>query len=313
MRRQGLILAVWALWAHAAVAQTTGQDQPYKRTHVRDQEVCLYLADRRFVYSPDAAGSARTPGDTEFAAMDAAFDTWQAVSNLCSDITYVKGARVDNPSVGYDDVNRANNLNVITFREVACRDVVPPDDPCQVDGSCGNAYRCWDHDEFIIAQTLTSYSTKTGAIYDADIELNAAPHSDGSSFLFTAVNSPVCPFDAPAPDCVATDIQNTLTHEIGHAMGLDHATVPGSTMEATAPPGETRKRIIDSGTAQGFCEIYPRAQPATSCEGTNLLHQQIIAVGSSSGCAHAPGAAASLAPAALLMLALGRRWKRPRR
>ena len=61
---------------------------------------------------------------------------------------------------------------------------------------------------------------------------------------------------------MATDIQNTMTHEMGHAMGLDHVAEPLSTMEATAPMGETQKRIIDVGTAAGFCDAYPRGPAA---------------------------------------------------
>ena len=48
-------------------------------------------------------------------------------------------------------------------------------------------------------------------------------------------------------------------------VGLDHVDVPGSTMEPTAPPGETHKRIIDVGSAAGFCDAYPRGLPPTQC------------------------------------------------
>src|SRR5207302_353838 len=76
---------------------------------------------------------------------------------------------------------------------------------------------------------------------------------------------------------VATDIQNTVTHEFGHAMGFDHTLYPNSTMNPTAPIGETSKRIIDLGTAQGFCNVYPRGQPPLSCDETGSLQRRIIA------------------------------------
>jgi MYXO-CTERM domain-containing protein len=167
--------------------------------------------------------------------------------------------------------------NVVTFRETSCRDAVPPNDPCLADGSCINLYRCWDHGDLTIALTTTTYSIRTGIIYDADIELNAAPHLDGTTFLFTTVDQPPCPIDMQTPNCVATDVQNTITHEFGHAMGFDHTLYPGSTMNPTAPIGETSKRIIDLGTAQGFCNVYPKGLPPLSCDETGSLQRMIIA------------------------------------
>ncbi len=303
-----------ALWAGAAWAQTDTGYQPYVRSrtvNAEGNEVCLYLRNRTFKYTPDAAGYSKASPQAVTDAIDAAFNTWQAASNSCTDLSYVKMPAMDNPPVGYDSKNTANNINVVTFRERSCNEAVPPGDECELDGSCADKYRCWKYGDFVIALTTSAYSTKLGAIYDADIEINAAPHSDGSSFFFTAVASPKCPLDAPAADCVATDIQNTLTHEIGHAMGFDHAPDPVSTMAATAPPGETSKRILDSGTIQGFCDVYPRSQPAASCEATNLLRKQVVAVTSGTGgCAsQLPGGPQWLGPVALALASLlrGRR------
>jgi uncharacterized protein (TIGR03382 family) len=89
--------------------------------------------------------------------------------------------------------------------------------------------------------------------------------------VFTTVDSPPCVYDKYAPDfgfnqsCVATDVQNTLTHELGHAFGLDHTTYAGSTMNATAPAGETSKRSLDQGTSQFICDVYPKGAPARDC------------------------------------------------
>lgn len=267
-----LLLATWL--SLSALGQS---DPGYVRSTVPNQNICLFWSTRSFVYSPDAAGNAENPGG-EFTAIDAAFTTWQTLSNLCSDMRLTNGGRIPNPVVGYDKSNPSSNTNVVTFRQTNCLDVAPSNDACLVDSSCGNKYACWSYGDDTIALTTTTFSNRTGAILDADIELNASPHLDGSRFLFTTMDSPPCDPSTLAPTCVATDIQNTLTHEIGHAIGLGHSPNPSSTMNATAPIGETHKRILDSGSAQGFCDIYPRGQPATNCDTTSQERLQVNGV-----------------------------------
>ena len=109
--------------------------------------------------------------------------------------------------------------------------------------------------------------------------------------------------------CVATDVQNTLTHEIGHAVGFDHVDALGSTMEPTAPLGEITKRIIDHGTVEGFCETYPKGGPPSPCDAQELSRRIIVARATGTpqladfGCASAAGplelVALALAAAAL--------------
>jgi hypothetical protein len=66
-------------------------------------------------------------------------------------------------------------------------------------------------------------------------------------------------------NCVATDVQNTLTHELGHALGLAHAPSQFSTMYATSQPGETSKRVLDSGSQEFLCEAYPKNRIPLDC------------------------------------------------
>lgn len=281
--RSALVLALLG-WAAA------GSAQPFIRTQVPGREdkspLCVTWNKRQFTYVVDAAGSTRTPGESEFFAIDASFASWQAVSDTCSDFVFTRGSRAAKVQIG----RGTEAQNAIVFREVSCRTAAPQADPCQADGSCANKYSCWDHSDFTIALTTTTFSTRTGSIYDADIELNASSHADGTRFLFTTISSPVC---SPGPDavtCVATDIQNTLTHEIGHAVGFDHVENPGSTMEATAPPGETQKRIIDVGTSEGFCKTYPKGLPPVPCDEIAQSRRKIIARGAGTpGCSAVPG------------------------
>ncbi len=272
------------------------QAQPaYRRTVVPGQPLCLLWLSREFRYHQDSAGSLRTPRDTEFAAVDAAFDTWRVLSESCSDFTFVRGEDVSRPTVGYV-LNSDNNQNIVTFRETSCLDVVPSEDECFEEGDCGNAYSCWEHGPLTIGLTTSTFSFRTGTILDADIELNASQPAGDIGFLFTAVSWPPCE-GIPSPECVSTDIQNTVTHEIGHALGLDHVLEPLSTMEATAPLGETHKRIIDAGTAAGFCDTYPRGLPPTQCTEAAVVSKALSALSAGTGCAAAPGA---LVPGLLL-------------
>lgn len=265
------------------LTSTAALAQAFVRTQIDDTGVCLYWSQRQYTFHLDSAGDSQLPGDGELAAIEAAFQSWQTVSNLCSDFQFVEGDRVTAPEAGYTP-GGTDNQNVITFREQSCADVVPADDPCLANDSCANAYRCWDHDALVIALTTTTFNTHTGEILDADIELNAAPQFGGPGFLFTTVSSPPCTYSDLSTGCVATDVQNTLTHEIGHVIGLAHTPNPGSTMEATAPLGETHKRVIDIGTAQGFCSIYPPGRPSTSaCELTGQASEQIVASSAGTG------------------------------
>jgi hypothetical protein len=202
--------------------------------------------DRNLTWSVDPALSANTPGDHGRAAVTAAFASWQAVAASCSDVQYT-------------EVDAGTSPIFVVWRERTCDAAAPPNDPCFGDGSCADTYDCWPGDAMTLAVTHIAYSRSTGALKTAEIQLDAA------NFVFTNVDSPPCPTDKPATDCVATDIQNTLTHELGHAVGFDHVMAAGSTMSPTAPVGETSKRTIDKGTQQGFCTVYPRGAPTPSC------------------------------------------------
>jgi uncharacterized protein (TIGR03382 family) len=307
------VLAFAAVLLTAAPASA----QDFVRTHVPGRNVCLWWSNRAYTFNVDAAGYTKNDSTSspraEFAAIDAAIQTWQTVSNGCSDFVFTRGPDVDRPKVGY--VQDGENANVVTFREVSCATTIPEDDPCYTEGGCRNLYRCWDHDELTIALTTTTHRVASGVILDADIEFNAAVGEGGFSFLFSTVNSPPCPEGSSGFDCVANDVQNTFTHEVGHAIGLDHSESFGSTMEATAPLGETKKRIIDSGTAEGFCTIYPRSGATDPmCEETGEVVSEIVVEGRGSpgfttaGCsAVGGGSLASVAVGLLAVLARRRR------
>ncbi len=251
--------------------------QPFLRTralsNTGDSNLCVTWGVRKVTYRMDVAGSAKTPVEAEFTAIDNAFASWQNLARGCSDFEFVRGMRIMDPKVGRGTADD----NVVTFREENCREAVPLTDACQSDGSCGNKYKCWEHGDATIALTTSTYSTRTGVVFDSDIEFNAGASSDGARFLFTTISSPPCVEGMESPFCTAYDIQNTATHEIGHFVGLDHVNGSSSTMAPTAPLGDLQKRVIDPGTASGFCGTYPKGKPPVPCDELAQLKNKITA------------------------------------
>jgi len=233
---------------------------PYARTRVdptldpgvpADQLPFLFWGTNGILYSQSDLGNPAT-GPSAFGAVTRAWTSWQAVNDACGSLKLSEGPRVSDRTVGYDP-SSPNNYNLIIFRTRSCSSVVPASDPCRTSGDCNNQYDCWAYNASIIALTTTHYKTQSGRILDADVELNAA---NPGGFVFTTVDSPPC-LGLQTQSCVAYDIQNTMTHEFGHSLGLDHTVYPGSIMNPSATVGETSKRTIDNGSKQFICDVYP--------------------------------------------------------
>jgi hypothetical protein len=238
---------------------------------------CLWWPEKtQIVFHQNAQGNADTPGETEFLAVAAAISTWSSASNSCASLSVAEGNRTSSRFVGYDE--KKPNENTVVFRQRKCTELVATTDPCWKDENCGNTYDCWQHVAGAIALTTTSYNTETGRVLDSDIELNA------TSFFFSTVESPPCIAGAPSVQCVAADVQNTMTHELGHSLGLSHVNVPGSTMAPSAPTGELSKRLLDADSKRFLCDVYPKGLPSRTC----LLKKAPLEVGKSLGCQASP-------------------------
>jgi len=100
----------------------------------------------------------------------------------------------------------------------------------------------WPYSQRPVAFTSVTYNPKDGVIVDADIEMN------GEDYSFTT---------NPADEPWRIDVQNTVTHEMGHFLGLDHSDDPVSTMVSQAEPGEVTKRTLEQDDKAGACALYP--------------------------------------------------------
>lgn len=292
MRRPVWALLLCALPAHAFERSRNGSG------------VCIWWASHGHSFQIDAQGTPDVPGTAALDAIRRSYQTWGAVS--CSDLTFPEEALSTSAAdrkVGYFDTGP--NHNLVLFRTRACRSVVPAGDACLAQSTCSNLYDCWDQGDAVIASTTTTSNRRTGEIIDSDIEMNDAPKSTGAAFRFTAVDSgPVCQSSSDT-NCVDIDVQNTVTHEAGHTLGLDHPPDhPEATMYASGPRGETTKRILAADDIQGICAIYPKGAPSVTCSGP------AADPGGGCGCSAAqtgPGAALATL---LLLLHIRRRSRR---
>jgi hypothetical protein len=160
----------------------------------------------------------------------------------CTDFTLVEDGETTDERVGYDWRRPGENHNAVIFRE----------------GHADNPFDDWTHQASALAITTVTFNSRTGRILDADIEVNGVPHGR-AEFKFA-----VC---APGgTDCAGkNDLQNTLTHEFGHVLGLDHPPNPEATMYGSAQQAETKKRDLAQDDIDGICRIYPTGQAATPC------------------------------------------------
>jgi hypothetical protein len=167
-------------------------------------------------------------------AIHASFRAWEEEEG-CEGPGFMSGGTTKAATAAYLDGEGATNENGVYWITQASK---------------------WPHGQDVLALTTLTYSTCTGQIVDADIEINAA------FFNMSA---------APNPGANKVDVQNTITHEVGHFLGMDHSLDLAATMYAQAPNGETRKRSLAQDDINGLCCIYqsesPTVLPDAVCEG----------------------------------------------
>jgi hypothetical protein len=133
-------------------------------------------------------------------------------------------------------------------------------------------------DPLEVAVTYT-FTQPGGRIVDADLRVNAAYHS------FANLDP------GGGGDFLSFDLQNAITHELGHLIGLDHtcllvpayprplddqgyevpdcataaAPMLAATMFPSTDPGRTSQRWLSPDDVRGVCAIYPAAADPRVC------------------------------------------------
>jgi hypothetical protein len=236
----------------------------YVRTGPTKAGHSLYWESGCVFVTVDAPGTAVIPGDGEFSVIDAAIDEWNSRTADCSYLTVVNEGRKA-LEVGKDKVN------LIKFRDTTwCRPAVDDD-----------SARCYSGQAAGITTAVyidDNTSSRDGAIIDADIEINA-------------VNFAVSVNGEPRGIGCQAELQNTLTHELGHLHGLEHpclasgdpqrvdnlgrpvplcglamdSTITESTMYNFQDCGEIKKETLEPDDIAAICETYPTNKDPGTC------------------------------------------------
>ena len=147
------------------------------------------------------------------------------------------------------------------------------------DGSCSTkAEDIATYDSSALMLTTATVNPHTGGMVQAGIEVNAVDHAWADLVAHPARTD-------------AVDLQNGLTHELGHFIGLDHNCAPDgdahpplddtgrpapdclgaplaiteATMFPDAPPGDVQKRTLADDDRHGLCDAYPVAADPGTC------------------------------------------------
>jgi MYXO-CTERM domain-containing protein len=193
-------------------------------------------------------------------AVTAAAAAWSTGANPC---TFIEFAVTVESGLAPRAAN--DRRNTIIFRDTSW---------CGLD-STGGCDPTRPYDPAAPAMTTVSARLTTGEILDADIEINALNFAWADRVAHPEL-------------VVRYDLQNVLTHEIGHLLGLDHscflagqsrpsdnagqpvpdcanapASVQATTMFPSNVPGDLEKRTLEPDDRAAVCGIYPAA--ATPC------------------------------------------------
>ena len=237
---QTLRFSALSLLVSMCVAGMAIPAEAYERTMTCEpfgQQACeqgqepkpIFWPNRCVQYRINESGSSKWPGASGGTISDdlrqivvESFETWNAPT--CTDFSMVEGELTSATRAEYDP-NKSwdENANLIVWR----------------DDQWKNKSRA------AFAVTSVSYRS-SGKIADADIEINSL-HHEFDYFETSKVGQ-----------TNKIDIGNTLTHEVGHFLGLAHPSdKPESTMWREAPEGEIKKRSLEEDDIQGLCAIYP--------------------------------------------------------
>lgn len=209
----------------AALLGPPGQAHAYRRSTVDDDpsRPPLYWSARRVtVHLASTSAPGVSPDDVR-EAFRASLRTW-SLAGGCTDLTLVDGGEASGLTTNLERTT-PDSENRVVFRASDWPPELGPE---------------------TLALTSAVYRRSTGEIVDADIDLNAVDH------VWSASAVPLAGHD---------DAQNTITHELGHAIGFAHSDDTAATMFASAEPEETSKRDLGEDDVWAVCDVYPGGTP----------------------------------------------------
>jgi hypothetical protein len=112
-----------------------------------------------------------------------------------------------------------------------------------VDGSS------WPYQKNALAVTTVTFDDESGAILDADVELNG----EGPELSVGDAG-------------VQYDLASVIQHESGHFLGLAHSEVREATMWARLLRGTTEGRSLHADDVAAICASYPADRPVGVCD-----------------------------------------------
>ncbi|MBI2892804.1 MAG: matrixin family metalloprotease [Deltaproteobacteria bacterium] len=249
------------LFAFGTALAAPSTSHAWVRSHVDGEEsLYLYWPSRTITVALSSQGSQDVEPGAMRAAVMRSLTTWSA--NACTDLYVVWGGLTASRVTNLVSAGEPDRTNALVWREEDWPDFVPAE---------------------TLALTTLVYDNTLGAIIDGDIDFN------GAEFFWTATDD---------ESQIRADVQNTVTHELGHLIGLDHSDVPDSTMFFETEPAETKKRDLDEDDLDALCFIYPTGGD-TPLDTVTADPAALELAGSS--CAAAPGAPAPGASAPVLL------------
>ena len=102
----------------------------------------------------------------------------------------------------------------------------------------------WGDSSAALAITANMWGGLNSLLQDADIKFNGVHHSWAHFIDGMGARG-------------ATDVASVSAHEVGHALGLGHSDIGGSTMWPSTGPGDIGGRSLGADDIAGACDIYP--------------------------------------------------------
>jgi hypothetical protein len=243
---------------------------------------CVYVRASR-------EGTKYIAGEREHEIIAAAIQMWNDKTASCSYMNMV----LEPPLETEEEVGR-DRVNLIKFRDISwCRPALDDDPPrCHADSAAGLTTAVFVDDE---------RSDRDGAIVDADIELNGVNFAVADNGQTTSTSA------------CKSELQNTLTHELGHLLGLEHPcrtlndpervdgdgdavplcssalgnqAITEATMYNFQECGEMKKETLEADDIDALCKIYPAGEDPGTCDP----------VGTRAGCCSAADTGLPLGP-----------------